>query len=109
MKHLKTYERASLHHHFFPVEEENLKEIYEYFYKLGCNPTIYKIPEKWKRSLTNMNKDYIVYYNDRNKKVNNFILNRSYSVTTFDMREFEIDDEKEKEMELFVNQLKYNL
>ena len=109
MKHIKTFERASLHHYFFPIEEENLKEIYEYFYKLDCGPGVYKTPEKWKNLINMTNKDYLIYFNNRNKKVNDHILNRSYSVTTFDLRNFEIDKEKEKEMELFIDQLKYNL
>lgn len=107
MKHIKTFERASLHHHFFPIEEEHLREIYEHLYKIGCNPIVYKITEEFKSS--NKDSDYLIYFNDRNKKVNDYIINRSYSLTTFQLRDFEIDEEKEKEMELFINQLKYNL
>ncbi len=54
-------------------------------------------------------KDYLLYFNDRNIKVIDYIINRSYSVTTFGLKDFEIAEEKEKEMELFINQLKYNL
>ncbi len=107
MKHLKTYERASLHHHFYPVEIEYLEEIYEYLYKLGCNPTVYEIPEKWKKIIKKG--DYLIYFNNRNINVADYIINRSYAVTTFALKDFKIAEEKEKEMELFINQLKYNL
>lgn len=107
MKHLKTFERASIHHHLFPIEEEHLGLIYEHLYKLGCSPIVYKMTDELKQM--NNESEYLIYFNNRNRKANDYIINRSYSVTTSQLKKFEIDKEKEKEMELFINQLKYNL
>lgn len=107
MKYIKTFERASIHHHLFPIEEEHLGLIYEYLYKLGCSPIVYKMTDELKKM--NKNSDYLIYFNNRNRKANDYIINRSYSVTTSQLKKFEIDKEKEKEMEQFINQQKYNL
>ena len=110
MKYIKLFEKRIIGY-IYPIgksweplvgwsgENETIEEVYEYLYNLGAEPKILKKPTNY------------IYFKYRNIGFNNeipsFIKNRSEAVRDTD--DIVIDEEKEKEMELYLTAKQYNI
>ena len=80
------------------MAKETIEEVYEYLYNLGAEPKISKFPES----------PYFIYLKN-NDKIPGFIKTLSSPVYDTDTFEITIDEEKEKEIQLYLSAKKYNL
>lgn len=80
--------------------ENTIEDTYEFFYKLGLNPKVLKNPP---------GTIYFEFNKEARTKLPMFFINRSDEIRTGDSFEPEIDEEKEKDMELYLAAKKYNI
>ena len=105
MKYLKTFGDFGLNKDwvFSPLDDDELKDVYEYFLSVNANPKIYKYI-----SSTIANEVGKILYTDNEDLKHRFLIGRSIRPENLPFKIIP-DPEKEKEIQTQLASKKYNL
>ena len=98
--------------YLFPIDEELIYEIFEYFKNLNVDPKIFIIPKKYLSSFSN--KKFAINYKytgEEGDKIDDYFINRSVELNNTEFAKLNLirDEQKEKEALQYITNKKYNL